>query len=100
VSFVMDGVHSWVRIWRRYQTGGFEAIPGGGTQKSHLPPFFGTCQNRTALHRFDTLGCSQSSPYFFLGPASTGPNLRSAFDGPGTRRNRLQGRSDCVHLSH
>jgi hypothetical protein len=64
VSFVMDGVHSWVRIWRRYQTGGFEAIPGGGTQKSHLPPFFGTCQNRTALHRFDTLGCSQRSPYF------------------------------------
>lgn len=77
------------RIWRRYRTGGFEAIPGGRQPRkatSHLP--VGTCQNRTALHRFDTLGCSPRTHLKSSGPAPS-PDLRSASDGsPGAGRRQ------------
>lgn len=92
---VVNGVHSGVRIWRRYQTGGFEAIPGGGNQKPP-PTFLWHLPKQDSSPQIRHFRLQPALTLFRPGPASTGPNLRSAFDGPRSRRNSLQGQSDCV----
>lgn len=84
--YTCNGVHSGCGYGVATRRAGLKPFPAAATRKKATSrTSFGTCQNRTALHRFDTLGCSQNSPYFPPGPASTWPNLRSAFDGPGTK---------------